>query len=496
MFCQNCGRQIPDHAKFCNYCGSVQKVRENTFSQNAKQNGRSSAQSQQQRTQQSYVSNRQKAASASKSSVREKIKAVLEVAAILAVAVIIVYKQISDIQPTANQSSGTLSKDTYQESKAPQGMDEEIFPFYALLSGRKKVVYEEILDGIENGENKVALSYELDRSTVSDILKYILYDQPQLFWYESNNCRFTYSGGTENVSEITLGYNALAQDLEHNRALVEDAADRLLQEADSFSDIEAERFFHDSICKNVTYQSGAYDQNIYSTFVENKTVCAGYTRALQYLMMKRGVPCYYCVGTMYSVEKQDWDYHAWNVIKLNGNYYNCDLTWDDFYNEADKYPSYISYEHFNTSDAQYILDAENSLGRLRTGDGILLPACNADDMNYKALYGTEWENDVIGQLGLDATYMIDSVESYFDFLYTQVINRGIGNHSLTFIIKGSDTIEQIGNLSNDEYVYHLIDPVADYLGRSGWSGMNWQSQYYPLWPYDEYFYMEYQLDFY
>lgn len=496
MFCQNCGRQIPDHAKFCNHCGAMQREPADSSSQNVRQRDQSSVQSQQQPIRQPYASNRQKAALASKSRVREKIKTVLEVAAIFAVAAIIVYKQISDMQPTANQSSGTLSKDTYQESKEPQGMDEEMFPFYALLSDQKKVVYEEILACIENGENKVHLSYELDDSTVSTILKYILYDQPQLFWYEPNNCHFTYSSDTENVSEITLGYNILAHDLEQNRALVEDAVDRLLQDADSLSDIEAERFFHDYICKNVTYQSGAYDQNVYSTFVENKTVCAGYTRALQYLMMKRGVPCYYCVGTMYSMEEQDWVYHSWNVIKLNGNYYNCDLTWDDFYNEADKYPSYISYEHFNTSDVQYILDVENSLGRLRTGDGILLPACNADDMNYKALYGAEWEYDVIGQLGLDGTYMIDSVESYFNFLYTQAINRGIGNHSLTFIIKGSDTIEQIGTLSNDEYVYYLIDPVADYLGRSGWSGMGWQYQYYPLWPCDEYFYMEYQLDFY
>lgn len=24
MFCQNCGKQIPENAKFCNHCGAVQ----------------------------------------------------------------------------------------------------------------------------------------------------------------------------------------------------------------------------------------------------------------------------------------------------------------------------------------------------------------------------------------------------------------------------------------------------------------------------------------
>lgn len=26
MFCSNCGKQLPDDAKFCNYCGAVQNV--------------------------------------------------------------------------------------------------------------------------------------------------------------------------------------------------------------------------------------------------------------------------------------------------------------------------------------------------------------------------------------------------------------------------------------------------------------------------------------
>ena len=89
----------------------------------------------------------------------------------------------------------------------------------------------------------------------------------------------------------------------------------------------------------------------------------------------------------------------------------------------------------------------------------------------------------------------DSVDSFFDFLYNQAISRGIGNHSLTFIVKGSDTLTYIQNLSNDEYLYRLIDPVANYIGRSGWTGLAWEYNWYPLWPFDEYYYVEYQLNF-
>ncbi len=32
MFCSNCGKQIPDNTKFCNYCGAQQQIAENTES--------------------------------------------------------------------------------------------------------------------------------------------------------------------------------------------------------------------------------------------------------------------------------------------------------------------------------------------------------------------------------------------------------------------------------------------------------------------------------
>ena len=32
MFCSNCGKQIPDNTKFCNYCGTQQQILENTES--------------------------------------------------------------------------------------------------------------------------------------------------------------------------------------------------------------------------------------------------------------------------------------------------------------------------------------------------------------------------------------------------------------------------------------------------------------------------------
>lgn len=37
MFCANCGKEIPDYAKFCNYCGARQEINTSTSFQSAQQ---------------------------------------------------------------------------------------------------------------------------------------------------------------------------------------------------------------------------------------------------------------------------------------------------------------------------------------------------------------------------------------------------------------------------------------------------------------------------
>ena len=84
-----------------------------------------------------------------------------------------------------------------------------------------------------------------------------------------------------------------------------------------------------------------------------KSVCAGYARAFQLIMQKLKIPTYYVLG----FAKED---HAWNIVKLNGRYYNVDLTWDD---------TGSIFKHFNISD----IDMEFT--HRRSGISNNLPKC-------------------------------------------------------------------------------------------------------------------------
>ena len=92
------------------------------------------------------------------------------------------------------------------------------------------------------------------------------------------------------------------------------------------------KFFNDKLCKWIKYSvNSALNQNCYSAFVNKKTVCAGYSMAFELLCNLSGIECLCVTSTE----------HQWNLVKLNGKWYNIDVTWSD--NDADSGMLYYDF---------------------------------------------------------------------------------------------------------------------------------------------------------
>ena len=169
--------------------------------------------------------------------------------------------------------------------------------------------------------------------------------------------------------EITLKYNSAASNLEAAKQDFQVYSLRILSGAAGLgTNAEKEQYAHDGLMLAAVYDaSSPLGQSAYSALVHGKTVCAGYARAYQYLLQQLGIPCYYCTG--YAGED-----HAWNIVKLDGDYYNVDVTWDD--------TDPATYDYFNKSDAAY------ASTHMRTGLSVYLPAC-VEDTGGSAEEGTE-----------------------------------------------------------------------------------------------------------
>jgi len=83
-------------------------------------------------------------------------------------------------------------------------------------------------------------------------------------------------------------------------------------------------------------------QFAWSALVLRTTVCAGYTDALIYLLEPFGIEAIYVYGPTADVS------HAWNMVRLGGNWYHVDTTWNRMENNG--HPLVI-YDWFMISDS-------------------------------------------------------------------------------------------------------------------------------------------------
>ncbi len=120
------------------------------------------------------------------------------------------------------------------------------------------------------------------------------------------------------------------------------------------TDFEKVLYVHDYIIKESAYDDSEdleitySNSNAYSALVYGKSVCTGYTLSARVLLEKLGVETKYVRSNTLS--------HAWNMVKINGNWYHMDLTWDDSNPDV---KGLVSYKYFLLNDEE-ILAADNS----------------------------------------------------------------------------------------------------------------------------------------
>ena len=125
------------------------------------------------------------------------------------------------------------------------------------------------------------------------------------------------------------------------------------------SEYEKVKALHDYIINNTQYDyenylNGTIPDSSYSAvgvFQYGVAVCQGYAYAFELLCELAGIECELVTGTA------NGGGHAWNQVKVDGKWYNIDLTWDDpiyYYNGV--LTPILVYDYFLISDEQMYLD--------------------------------------------------------------------------------------------------------------------------------------------
>lgn len=263
--------------------------------------------------------------------------------------------------------------------------------YFKQLNEEEQRVYRELLKGIRAREKDFYLTLSQDDS-IDRCYHAVLKDHPEIFWVHNHEKIYKTTYSDSDYCTFTPGYIYTESEISE----IQNAMEAGFQEISSLipadaSDYEKVRIVYTYVIDNTQYQASDDDQSIAGVFWKKEAVCAGYAGAVQYLLERIGVPCIYVDGsTQGSTEG-----HAWNIVKLDGEYYYVDATNGD-------QPDFLNgnaaqLEEHKTIIYDYLCPfPEEYEKKYIRSEELTVPDCTAKDMNFYVLNqgcfdGYDWE---------------------------------------------------------------------------------------------------------
>lgn len=251
-----------------------------------------------------------------------------------------------------------------------------------------KINAEELFDimysNLSEYNTQFTIDGDIETNDIEPVVKTIFFYHPEIFWitggYEAHNSK----GSHLDISfEIKSEYSI--EEYKAMSVVLNLKADEIINAVDSaWSEYDKVLFIHDYLIDQTdyNYEDAAVDNEIgisstaYGCLINRSAVCSGYSSAFVLLMNKLGIES----GTVTGIAKNE--HHAWNYVKVNGNYYWLDVTWDD--PEIAEYKDkYLRHAYFLINDD--MLNRSRIIEKAYMSDLLVdnpVPECNSLDDNW------------------------------------------------------------------------------------------------------------------
>jgi len=230
-------------------------------------------------------------------------------------------------------------------------------------------------DGFYNFQERIDLTgCGVTPAEIGDLFIFVIKNDPYLFFVDTKLSYYYKSDGS--YFQIAPRYNVIPEEagkmIKYCRAEVQKIAARADRR---MSEVEKALFIYDILCAEYRYDSSYINDDMYK-FLSTKTgTCQGYTWAYMAVLRELGMECSYVASDSIN--------HIWNMVKIDGEWYHCDATWDDgevathrhFLNSDQKARDmghrdwYSAYGQQCTSQKYDNVDFTSMIHKVASGDG-------------------------------------------------------------------------------------------------------------------------------
>lgn len=202
------------------------------------------------------------------------------------------------------------------------------------VSASVNTLEQTIINGINANKDEIDISsLNIDPQSAVKAFTELKNTDPNLFCVDGKvNCKFSGS----KAKSLVVSYDVPKNQISAERTAIDAQVTKIAAlAAKGATDAEKAQIVVDYFKANTQYDYSHQCDSVYDVLVNNKGICVGYAQAYKLIMDKLNIPCEMSI----SKEME----HAWNVIKIDGNWYNVDVTYSlnskgyDYFLKSDNY---------------------------------------------------------------------------------------------------------------------------------------------------------------
>ena len=216
-----------------------------------------------------------------------------------------------------------------------------------------------VMESIGNQKTIYSLVVAIDKPNTAKDGDYLslLVDKFVQKWLSSSKVVLGSNGSRKEIKSsddpVTLIIDVVYETSLEQEAVVDAMIAEIIKELklESASEYQKVKLIHDYIINNSSYDTSLKKSTAYNLLVDKTAVCEGYALTAYRLFLAAGLESRIISGM------GDNQPHAWNIVKVDGKWYNIDLTWDDPVSSNGR--QLLRYDYFLKSDSEFVNHVRN-----------------------------------------------------------------------------------------------------------------------------------------